>query len=157
VPCHSQPGSHRLQHTSNGITTCCSKARVFLSCSNSSLLLNLKVHRSPPLDPDLSHMNLVHSFMSCFSKIHFDMIFLLHLVPLYVRVFLVKILHFSYACYMFPSPDPSLNHSYYVNSTNYEAHYVIFCGPYFIPSHLGPNILLSTFWADRQVTLWYLQ
>jgi len=35
---------------------------------------SLYVHKNPPLDPLLSHMNPVHNFLFCFGKIHFNII-----------------------------------------------------------------------------------
>lgn len=66
-------------NTNNRVTSCCSKEGVFLTCSDYTLLLNQKFHRCPRLHPVLCHMNLAHAFTSCCSKIHFNMMFPLHL------------------------------------------------------------------------------
>jgi len=50
-------------------------------------MIHYRVHNNRPLDPTLTHMNLVHNLISCYFKIHFN------IIPLSMTVTVVQLHH----------------------------------------------------------------
>jgi len=116
-----------------------------------------RVFYSPPLVSVLSQLNPVQNLMSCFSKIHSNII--LPSTPTSFRWFLpfrysdqnaVCISHLSHACYMPHAPRPPWfdyrnNILWSVQVTNLL---IMWSSPPAISSLSGPNTLFSTIFSN---------